>query len=309
MKIAILGATSEIAKDLILSFAKDKQLHLFARRPDEVNKWLDNLSIQKYCLVDDFSKFGKQEFDAIINFVGVGNPAKAAAIGASIFDITLKYDEMALNYLFKKPNCRYIFLSSGAAYGASFDSPGNVLKKAIIDINNLKPQDWYSIAKLHTEARHRSLSNQSIVDIRVFNYFSHRQDMNSRFFIADIVRAIRDNTKLKVNSDNIFRDFIGPHDFSNLVESILYASATNDVIDAYTLMPINKMDLLELMKKHFGLSYEISKEKVFMNATGIKPHYYSVNKRAEIFGYTPSMSSSETIVKEVKKILSNKNKG
>ena len=42
MKIAILGATSQIARDLIVSFSADaeKKLHLFARRPDEVTKWL-----------------------------------------------------------------------------------------------------------------------------------------------------------------------------------------------------------------------------------------------------------------------------
>ncbi|NOT82503.1 MAG: NAD(P)-dependent oxidoreductase, partial [Gallionella sp.] len=41
MRIAILGATSQIAKDLIVSFslAKNNQLHLFARRPNEVSAW------------------------------------------------------------------------------------------------------------------------------------------------------------------------------------------------------------------------------------------------------------------------------
>jgi hypothetical protein len=35
MKIAILGAISQIARDLIVSFSavEDKYLHLFARRP------------------------------------------------------------------------------------------------------------------------------------------------------------------------------------------------------------------------------------------------------------------------------------
>ena len=37
-------------------------------------------------------------------------------MGASIFDVTLKYDEMALDYVRQHPDCRYIFLSSGAAY-------------------------------------------------------------------------------------------------------------------------------------------------------------------------------------------------
>jgi hypothetical protein len=43
---------------------------------------------------------------------------------------------------------------------------------------------------MHAEAKHRALFNFSIVDVRVFNYFSHTQDMNARFLITDIVRAI-----------------------------------------------------------------------------------------------------------------------
>jgi len=38
--------------------------------------------------VHDYDAFSDDEhFDAILNFVGVGNPALAAAMGASIFDL------------------------------------------------------------------------------------------------------------------------------------------------------------------------------------------------------------------------------
>jgi len=87
MRIAILGATSQIARDLIVSFSatEGKCLHLFARRPDEVTKWLLSLGLSGRYTVDDFSGFGKQEFDTIINFVGVGNPTQAVAKGNFIF--------------------------------------------------------------------------------------------------------------------------------------------------------------------------------------------------------------------------------
>jgi hypothetical protein len=111
MRIAILGATSQIARDLIVSFsaAEDKHLHLFARRPDEVTKWLASVGLSGRYPVDDFSEFSKQEFDAVINFVGVGNPAQAVAMGNSIFEVTLCYDELVLNYLKTHPACRYLF--------------------------------------------------------------------------------------------------------------------------------------------------------------------------------------------------------
>lgn len=301
MQIAILGATSQIAKDLIFSFSneEDKQLHLFARRPDDVTKWLNDVGLSGRYQVDDFSVFGTQVFEAILNFVGVGNPAQAAAMGASIFDATLQYDGLALNYAQQHPACRYIFLSSGAAYGSNFDAPADANTKAIIDINNLKPQDWYAVAKLHAECRHRSLPHLSIVDIRVFNYFSHTADMEARFLITDIVRSIRNKTILKTSADYMVRDFIGPDDFHQLVNAILTSPATNEVVDCYSMAPIDKSTLLTVMQEKFNLKYEITEVSTNLNATGGKTHYYSLNTSAANFGYRPRFTSLEGVLKEM----------
>ena len=306
MRIAILGATSQIAKDLIASFAieDNKQLHLFARRTDAVKKWLKNVGLSGCYLVDDFSVFGTQEFDAIINFVGVGNPEQAAAMGASIFDVTFKYDELALSYVRQHPDCRYIFLSSGAAYGASFDAPVDANTKAAISINNLQPPDWYAVAKLHAECRHRSLTNHPIVDIRVFNYFSHTQDLEARFLITDIMRSLRDKTILKTSSDYIVRDYLNSLDFYRLVTAILASPLNNDVVDAYSLLPVTKTELLEALQDIFGLRYRIGNSNSSVNATGVKPCYYSLNRRAADFGYIPTLTSLEGIILETKATLS-----
>ena len=72
-------------------------------------------------------------------------------MGAAILDVTLAYDEMALKYVRQHPDFRYIFLSSGAAYGSGFEAPATVNTKASIAINSLKPQDWYGVAKLYAE--------------------------------------------------------------------------------------------------------------------------------------------------------------
>ena len=303
MRIAILGATSQIAKDLVQSFAANSRhdLVLFARRPEAVTQWLADVGLVGRYAVANFAAFNAdQHFDAILNFVGVGNPAQAAAMGASIFDVTLQYDELALGYVRQHPTCRYIFLSSGAAYGASFDTPVDANTKATVPINNLQPQDWYGVAKLHAECRHRSLAPLPIVDIRVFNYFSHTQDMSARFLITDILRTLRDKTVLKTSADYIVRDFIHPSDFCNLVNVILAAPAANAVVDAYSKAPIDKPTLLAAMQEKFGLQYEIVQTGVGVNATGGKPHYYSLNTRAANFGYTPSMTSIEGIFHEMK---------
>jgi nucleoside-diphosphate-sugar epimerase len=305
MKIAILGATSQIARDLIVSFSGEagRHLHLFARRPEAVEKWLASAGLADRYPTDDFPAFAKQEFDAVINFVGVGNPAQLVAMGNSIFDITLRFDEMVLDYLHAHPACRYLFLSSGTAYGSSFDEPARRETAAVLKLNDLMPQDWYGIAKLHAECRHRAHSNLPIIDIRVFNYFSRTQDMSARFLITDILRAVRDKAVLKTSSGNIVRDFLHPADFHGLVRALLSAPATNAVVDCYSRAPIDKVQLLTAMQEKFGLCYEVSEVAAGVNATGIKIHYYSLNRRAAEFGYQPSLTSLEGVLKEASAIL------
>ena len=199
--------------------------------------------------------------------------------------------------------CRYIFLSSGAAYGSSFNAPVDAVTKATIAINNLQPHDWYAVAKLYAECRHRSLAHLPIVDVRVFNYFSHTQNMEAGFLITDIVRAIRDKTVLMISGDYIVRDFIGPDDFHQLVNAILSSPATNDVVDSYSKAPIDKPALLAAMQLQFGLQYDLVQANTEVNATGRKLHYYSLNRRAADFGFKPSKTSIESIVCEATVML------
>ncbi len=304
-RIAILGATSQIARDLIVSFATagEKHLFLFARRPDDVAKWLDSVDLQGRFLADSFSGFARHDYDVVINFVGVGNPAQAVAMGNSIFDVTLRYDELVLDYLQTHPACRYLFLSSGAAYGSSFNEPATRDTPANVSINKLSPQEWYGVAKLHAECRHRAHPDWAIVDIRVFNYFSHTQDISARFLITDILRAIRDKVVLKTSPEFIVRDFLHPSDFHQLVSALLSSPATNAAVDCYSRAPIDKPKLLTAMQEKFGLRYEITAATVGVNATGGKACYYSLNSRAADFGYQPSLTSLEGILQESEKIL------
>jgi nucleoside-diphosphate-sugar epimerase len=306
MKIAILGATSQIAKDLVRSIEAHNsyELMLYARRPDAVTQWLSSIELKDRYTVADFSKFTSDEhFDAILNFVGVGDPAQVTTMGATIFEVTLSYDELALNYLRKRPECRYIFLSSGAAYGSSFDAPVDENSKSTIAINNLQPQDWYAVAKLHAESRHRSLSHLSIVDVRVFNYFSHTQNMDARFFITDLVRALRDKTVLNTSSAYIVRDYLHPSDFYRLINVILTSKPTNLSVDCYSKAPVEKSILLEACQRQFGLKYQTDKDTVGVNATGSKPRYYSLNTQAKELGYNPHLTSLEGIFLEIEKIF------
>lgn len=305
MRIAILGATSEIAKDLVLSLAADGEVNvfLFARRPGAVTAWLANVQLAGRYPVADFPAFGTLEFDAIINFVGVGNPARAAAMGNSIFDLTLQYDGIVLDYLRDHPHCRYLFMSSGAAYGAAFEKPVDRDTRAAVTINDLPPQEWCGVAKLHAECRHRAHPEWAIADVRVFNYFSRTQDVSARFMIMDIMRAIRGRTVLKISPGNILRDFLHPVDFHNLVRGLLCSPAANTVVDCYSRAPIDKYTLLSVMQRQFGLRYEFVETSAALTATGVKPCYYSLNRRAADFGYQPTLTSLEGVLREAEGML------
>jgi len=303
MRVAILGATSQIANDLVQSMhvQGEDELVLYARRPHTVDQWLIKTGLRDRYTVADFRAFAASErFDVIVNFVGVSNPAQATAMGAEILEVTLKYDALALGYLHRHPSCRYIFLSSGAAYGASFDRPVDSSTNATYPINRLQPQDWYGIAKFHAECRHRASAHLSIVDVRIFNYFSHTQDMAARFLITDILRAIRGGSVLQTSSDYMVRDYLHPSDFHQLIAALMRAPAVNTVVDCYTKAPIDKPSLLAAIKDEFGLRFVATAHESAVNATGGKPHYYSLNRRAADFGYSPSLTSLQGVLKEMR---------
>jgi nucleoside-diphosphate-sugar epimerase len=307
MRIAILGATSQIAKDLILSFAK-KNLHeliLFARKPDSVKSWVEKNPLVKKYQIKDLKNFNTDErFDAILNFIGVGSPIQATIIGTDILNITQKFDNLVIEYLQRRPECRYIFASSGAVYGINFSSPVEENSHSIIPVNSFKTSDYYSLAKIYAEYRHRSLVDLPIVDIRIFSYFSSTSNMNSGFLITDILKSIIENKIFTTSDINIVRDYASPKEIYKLIESILMSAPINIGVDCFSQAPIDKFEILELMRGEYKLEYKINIEKKEIPNSLNKLNYYSINKKAtEIFGYIPEAMSSENIKNQTKILL------
>lgn len=306
MRTAILGATSQIAGDLIELMCSNGgfELYLYARKPNTVVEKFASKSKVNIKHIGDYASFNfNLEFDLLINFVGIGNPEVLSKMGSEIFDITWEFDQLALDYIRTYTDCRYIFLSSGSVYGSDFKRPATKKTQPKIPINNLKHQDWYRIAKLHAESRHRSHESLSIIDFRIFNYFSASQDISSRFLISDMIRSIHNKTIFKTTPENIFRDYLHPSDFFNLLLSVLNSPAKNDAIDCYSLAPIDKITLLEIMQDRFGLNFEFNHEASVVHSTGTKPHYYSLNNKAAKFGYSPKLSSLDGVVLETEILL------
>jgi nucleoside-diphosphate-sugar epimerase len=302
-RIAILGASSRIAQDLILSFARAGHpgILLYGRDPAALRGWQDAHGLDYP--VADYGAYGQQPHDAVLNFVGVGDPRRAAQMGGGIFGVTQEFDDLALRGLRDNPQRRYVFLSSGAAYGSGFEQPAGPDTRTAFMPNALGPQDYYAIAKLHAECRHRALPDLAITDLRVFNYFSRYQDLDARFFITDILRAIRTGDVLRTSPGTMVRDYLHPDDFYQLVTRVLAAPPANGALDCYSAAPVDKAALLDAMATRYGLRHEAAPAPAGVNATGAKPHYYSLDRRAAGLGYAPAHTSLDGIRIEADAIL------
>jgi nucleoside-diphosphate-sugar epimerase len=299
MKIAILGATSEIAKDLILSF-EGADLHLFARNKPAVDRWL--ILNNKQYVSDYLADFSPHtEYDAIINFIGPGSPARIRQAGTNIAYIIGFFDLMVLDYLEKHKNCQYIFISSGAVFGDNFATPASAQKMSAFPINNIQPHHYYGIAKAQAEYRHR-LSDRNIVDLRVYSYYSSTMNPDHDFMVSRMVQTTLKNEIFMADKNPLSRDYIGPKDFYQMIKVLLRNNTINQAVDCYSRSPLTKDSLLEGMQKRYGMKYLITNGEAYHPAA-VKPCYYSTNTAAYTLGYRPTLSSLETIFEEADKIL------
>lgn len=306
--IVVLGATSRIAMDFVATAAPvGVHFRLHARRPAAVAGFLADHALPTTWNAGDLDAVPVIEgpIGGIINCVGVGDPAKARDMGAGIFDATARSDASALALLDRHRDAPYIFLSSGAVYGTGFAEPAGADTPACVPVNCLGPTAFYTVAKLHAEAVHRSMPARRIIDLRIFNYISRALNPNARFLVTDVIRAVRDGTVFETVDEPMMRDFIGPVDLRNLLLACLAApSGFNGPVDAYSRAPIGKAALLALMAARFGLRYRWIERSVAIDATGSKPNYFSTFRVAEQLGFTPRFSSTEAVAAEAAAMLS-----
>ena len=307
MNIAFFGASSQIAKGLIKNFIRveTNKLYFFVRDKESFTDWLidkklnfDNSQIKSY---DEFSK--ELYFDLLINCIGAGDPQKTEDLSSSIISITEKYDLQVLRYLESHSNTKYIFLSSGAAYGNIFSIPPETYDQQNLDINSNRSEDMYAISKMMAERRHRDNPQYSIIDIRIFSYFDSEVNINNRFFLTDALRSVYENKIFITNRKNIIRDYIGANDLYQLILQMTARSHLNTVVDTYSRAPIDKFSILEVLTKNFEFKYKFEDTDVGLNATGNKEKYYSRNFCARKYGYTPTLSSEGIIISVATSIL------
>ncbi len=298
-KIAIIGATSHIAKGLIYFLKDDKSIefHLYARNIEKVAIFLKLIGFADPVL-KPFSEFSDDRIDVIINCIGISFSPDSKTLDGNVFELTEHFDHLILNYIKNNQETAYINFSSGAVYGTSFDKPASKSTKTIINVNNILNEDYYRIAKLNAEAKHRSMDNYNIVDLRIFGYYSRFIDLSKNYLMTDIISCIKDKRTLRTGPENIIRDYVHPLDLTNLIRAYSENKKINQALDVKSLKPISKMEILKYFKKNHGLKFEIVEDYGGHSSTGEKTKYYSANNNIDTIQFKPTYTSLKCIEME-----------
>ena len=301
IKVALLGSTGHVGKNLTYYFGKEKnfELLLFSRNEKKLEKTISQFKLKNNFTIRKYDEFDNLTYDVVINCVGLSDPAKIETSKGEILETAKIFDTLTLEYLKKFPKTKLINFSSGIVYGGQFSSA--VKNTNLIDenFNDGKIKSEYVLAKVRSEIKHRMLKHLNIIDLRLFSFFSRFMDLSSKFLISEVISSIKQNKKLITNEFDFYRDYIHPKDLFLLLKKCINNNPINDVFDLYSKKPIGKFELLNSLKDNFGLQYEISLNSGFPSPTGFKKNYYSESRKAKLFGYEPQYSSIETIVNEM----------
>jgi nucleoside-diphosphate-sugar epimerase len=282
-KIAIMGASGHVAKNVYYQLRDNNKIYQFSR--EEIGDPQGGYFYYPYSYFLDYD-----DYDIIINCVGHGNPADIEKAGADLFFITEKYDNMAIDYLREHPSTKYIFISSGVVHN---------------DYDIYKP-NFYLMSKLNAEAKHRALLDLNIIDIRLYSFFTRFINLDAKFFMAALIKSIKTGTEFVLDESIMVRDYINPQDLTTLISICVKQNFINDALDIYSLNPVEKYEIV----KYFQEKYHLKLKWVdFMNSfSSVGKNIYRINEKLKMkasnLGYVPKFSSMDTIREESKYLLS-----
>lgn len=302
-KIAILGGTSHIGEGLISRFLTDKSVSLswFGRSREKMNNFLLSNSLSgNIQLKEGYDDFQNGTYDVIINCVGAGTPEVLKENYSLWFTVLEQFDNLALDYLRDvNEKALYVAFSSGALYGRNLQNAIDDNSCYSINPNKIGIPDYYAVAKLYSEAKHRSMFRLNIVDVRIFAYFSRYADSGSGYLMTDIFKALLEEKPLVTWKNDMVRDYIAPDDLYNLILLCMNRESINRALDAYSAAPVSKMEMLKAFSEKFGLKVEFADEVSPVSPNATSRVYCSSCHYAEEIGYSPKYTSLEGVSDEL----------
>jgi hypothetical protein len=270
-------------------------LSLFSRNTVAIQKFLESEKPSAYCEVMPYSAFASGSYDVIINCVGIADPKKQKDAPYESFRVTELFDNMAIEYIQSHFGIKYINFSSGAVFGTDFYEPVSEYSIAVFYPNKLVLGDYYRISKINAEAKHRCLKDFTIIDIRVFSFFSRYIDLEAGFMLAEVAKCLIQKKPFKTNKNDIIRDYISPDDLYALISSVISMKQVNIALDALSVKPVKKSELMEMFSRKFGLKVELLDTEI-STVSGKKSEYFSTNNIAEkVLNIKPKQTSLEGV--------------
>jgi nucleoside-diphosphate-sugar epimerase len=302
-QVVILGASGHIAKNLIYYFMQQEKIDLilYTHSSEKVYEFI-NRNCQTFNFkgtIDITDKFQSWvEYDVIINCIGVGTNIKNLS---DYFIVTERYDNMILFYLESYPDCLYINFSSGAVYN---ETPVSNTSKTTLYPDDIKVSDYYTIAKLNQEAKHRSFKKLQIIDLRVFSFFSRFADLEKdNYFINQIVNSVMNKRILYTDTNEFYRDFIHPLDLFNIVLGCMRTKGLNRSLNVRSTRFTSKTNILDFFCRQYGLNITYCSEQQ-ESLTGNKKFYYAIEDSKYMnYIHRSKFSAMEAIINEAEFFL------
>ena len=298
MRTVIIGGTSHIARALTPFFReKGDDLCLFARRPEA----LKDLDVR---VESDFSRLPELKYDLLINCIGAGTPNLIRENPHLWFSVLERFDNLALDSLEQKnPDALYVHFSSGAVYDRDARGPVGEESFKTIFPNRLTMEQWYPVAQLYSEAKHRSLPALRILDLRIFSFFSRFINLESGYFMTELVKALVEKRPFATTRQEIVRDFPAPADLAALIRRAAELPKLNTAWDVRSAKSVSKSEILRAFAEKFSLRFEYADLRE-SSPNGNAEIYFSASRRAgEMTGAAPRFTSLETLLAESEALL------
>lgn len=235
------------------------------------------------------------DFDLLVNAIAAEPVADSA-----LFETLERWDWLLIDYAKAHPACCCASISSGAVYGEGFEEPATAGTAFTLQPNQVPPGRRYGLIKLLCEQRHRAFTELSLVDLRLFAFFTRYMDFSQPFFMSDVVRAVQAGHPLVTQPTDFARDFIHPADILQLL-LLCVDNHRNACFDLYSTAPIKKSEILELFARRYGL--QVQSGGAWTSLTGAKARYYSEDRAAAALGYAPRYSAWQVLEGEMDAIL------
>ena len=241
------------------------------------------------------------ECDVIMNFVGLGAPARIANESNGLLALDQSVDEACMALVRLNPKATYLYLSSGASYGSDFSKPATDHSELPDDSKFELPRDMYGWVKRSTELRHRQAKHHKIINLRIFGYASRNMDVDAGFLLSDLAKSLLTQAPVQITSDKTIRDFINPEYFFKIVEFCISNELPNTSIDLVSSKPVDKTEIVDALVAEYKLNVEWVKPSSSSNSR-LKENYYSLSNRLTEFGFSYPASALEMVLEEFRNL-------